>query len=256
MELRQYWDVIWRRRWLVLAIIVLVGLFSAYSFFTTPRTYELETVYTVRYPQTAADGDNGTTVTPLPIVFNYEGYYYYLSSEYQVDDFTQIVKTDAFADAVLKVMQERLSNNQVGDLVDPAKYRSDLQKLRPQEVVQILGADRRHRELRIFTEAPTRDLAKNLMDAAGVVLTEARYQPVRGQFEDTPIFGQMDLVTYESIESSTSQEIINAAIRLVMGIVAAVALAFLLEYLDNSVRDERDARKVLDLPVIGAIPRT
>ena len=38
-------------------------------------------------------------------------------------------------------------------------------------------------------------------------------------------------------------------------ICLALALAFLLEYLDNSVRDERDARKVLDLPVLGMIPR-
>ena len=256
MELRQYWNVIWKRRWLVLAIIVLAGLFSSYSFFTTPRTYELDTTYTVRYPQVPANGDNGTSVTPPPVVFNYEGYYYYLSSEYQVDDFTQIVETDAFAEAVIKVMQERLANNQTKDLLDPAKYRSDLEKLRPQEVVEMMGADRKHRHLRIFIAAPSRDLAKHIMDAAGIVLTEARYQPFRGQFDEHPIFGQMDIVTYESLESSTSQEIINAAIRLTLGIVAALAIVFLLEYLDNSVRDERDANKVLDLPVIGAIPRT
>jgi capsular polysaccharide biosynthesis protein len=257
MELRQYWNVIWKRRWLVLAIIVLAGAFSAYSFLTTQRTYELDTEYTVRYPQTAANGDNGTiTDTPAIILSDYKGYYYYLSSEYQVDDFTRIVETDAFAEAVIKVMQERLSNNQTRDLLDPAKYRSDLEKLRPQEVVEWMGADRKHRELRLFIEAPSRDLAKHIMDAAGEVLTEARYQPVRGRFDDRPIFGQLDMVTYESLESSTSREVINAAIRLFMGIVAALAIVFLLEYLDNSVRDERDAHKVLDLPVIGAIPRT
>jgi capsular polysaccharide biosynthesis protein len=40
-----------------------------------------------------------------------------------------------------------------------------------------------------------------------------------------------------------------------MGLVLALALAFLLEYLDNSVRDERDARRVLDMPVLGTIPK-
>ena len=256
MELRQYWNVIWKRRWLVLAIIVLAGLFSAYSFFTTSRTYELETIYTVRYPQATADGDNGaTTPAVAPIVFNYEGYYYYLSSEYQVDDFTQIVETDAFAEAVIKVMQDRLSNNQA-NVLDPTKYKSDLEKLRPQDVADWMGADRKHRELRLFIVGPTRDLTKNIMDAAAVVLTEARYEPLRGEFDDRPIVGQMDVVAYEDIKSSTSQETINAAIRLFMGIVAALAIVFLLEYLDNSVRDERDAHKVLDLPVIGAIPRT
>ncbi len=40
-----------------------------------------------------------------------------------------------------------------------------------------------------------------------------------------------------------------------LGVVAAIVLAFLLEYLDNSVRDERDAKRILELPVLGAIPK-
>jgi capsular polysaccharide biosynthesis protein len=59
----------------------------------------------------------------------------------------------------------------------------------------------------------------------------------------------------EEIQSSTGREIINAGIRVLIGLVFALALAFLLEYLDNTVRDERDARRVLDMPVLGTIPK-
>ena len=258
MELRQYWNVIWRRRWLVLAIIMVATLFSVYSFLTTPRTYELESVFTVRYPQAEANNaDNGGTNDPQPpivYVSDYKGYYFYLSSEYQVDDFTQIVETDAFGDAVLKTMQDRFSKNQIV-VSDTVKFKSDLEKLRPMDIVDMIGADRSHRELRVFTVAPTRDLTKNIMDSIGIVLTESRYEPVRGKLDDRPIVAQFDMITYDQIKSSTSKEVTNTIVRIILGIVAALAIAFFLEYLDNSVRDERDARRVLDLPVIGAIPR-
>ncbi len=251
MELRQYWNVIWRRRWLVLAIVALATLFSAYSFLTAPRVYSSEATFAVRYPQPVS--------TPGPdsggrLVFDYAGYYVYLSSEYQVDDFTQVIESDAFGSAVLKTMQDEYS---AGRMVvsDTAKFKADLDKLTSQDIVDIVGADRRHRELRVFAVASSRDLAKNIMDAAGIVLTEARYQPVRGKLPDKPIFAQLDDVTYDEITTSTSKETTNAITRIIMGLVAAVAIAFLLEYLDNSVRDEKDARKVLDLPVLGAIPR-
>jgi capsular polysaccharide biosynthesis protein len=252
MELRQYWGVIWRRRWLVLAVAVLAGLFSLYSFLTTPRIYESEATFAVRFVQDEEaepnpDGSAG-------VFINYADYYKFLTSEYLVDDFTQIIESDSFGSAVLRTIQDEMVQ---GRLVvsDTARFRSDLQKLRARDVVAMVGADRRHRELRVFIEAPTRDMAVSIIKAAGIVLTDARYEPVAGRLIDRPVVAQLDEVSYNDVESSTQREITNTIVRFLMGLVAAIAVAFLLEYLDNSVRDERDARKVLDLPVIGAIPR-
>ncbi|RSK28867.1 capsular biosynthesis protein [Bacillus sp. HMF5848] len=49
------------------------------------------------------------------------------------------------------------------------------------------------------------------------------------------------------------QPTLNMAIALVVGLMAAVGLAFLLEYLDNTVKSEQDIEKLLELPVLGAI---
>lgn len=49
------------------------------------------------------------------------------------------------------------------------------------------------------------------------------------------------------------QPILNIAIALVVGLMAGVGLAFLLEYLDNTIKNEQDIEKVLELPVLGAI---
>jgi capsular polysaccharide biosynthesis protein len=46
---------------------------------------------------------------------------------------------------------------------------------------------------------------------------------------------------------------LNMAIALVVGLMAGVGLAFLLEYLDNTIKNEQDIENQLGLPVLGAI---
>lgn len=46
---------------------------------------------------------------------------------------------------------------------------------------------------------------------------------------------------------------LNIAIAIVLGLMVGVGLAFLLEYLDNTIKTEQDIEKYLDLPVMGTI---
>ncbi|MCM3033896.1 YveK family protein [Niallia sp. MER 6] len=46
---------------------------------------------------------------------------------------------------------------------------------------------------------------------------------------------------------------INIIIAGVIGLLVGIGLAFLLEYLDNTIKNESDVEKLLDLPVLGAI---
>ncbi|MGP9076932.1 YveK family protein [Geobacillus thermodenitrificans subsp. calidus] len=47
--------------------------------------------------------------------------------------------------------------------------------------------------------------------------------------------------------------LLNMAIAFVVGLMAGVGLAFLLEYLDNTIKTEADVEKHLGLPVLGSI---
>ncbi|MCA0987060.1 YveK family protein [Guptibacillus algicola] len=47
--------------------------------------------------------------------------------------------------------------------------------------------------------------------------------------------------------------ILNMVIALVVGLMVGVGLAFLLDYLDNTIKDENDIEKLLGLPVLGTI---
>ncbi|MGE5674977.1 MAG: YveK family protein [Mycobacterium leprae] len=47
---------------------------------------------------------------------------------------------------------------------------------------------------------------------------------------------------------------LNVAIAFVLGLMAAVGLAFLLEYLDTTIKTPEDVARYLNLPVLGSIP--
>jgi capsular polysaccharide biosynthesis protein len=46
---------------------------------------------------------------------------------------------------------------------------------------------------------------------------------------------------------------LNMAIAFVVGLMTGVGIAFLLEYLDNTIKTEQDIERILELPVLGAI---
>ncbi|MED4694888.1 YveK family protein [Peribacillus frigoritolerans] len=49
--------------------------------------------------------------------------------------------------------------------------------------------------------------------------------------------------------------LLNIAIAVVIGLMAGIGLAFLLEYMDNTIRDEKDIETLLDLPLLGSIQK-
>ena len=49
--------------------------------------------------------------------------------------------------------------------------------------------------------------------------------------------------------------LLNIAIAIVVGLMAGIGLAFLLEYLDNTLKDGHDVETYLDMPVLGSIQK-
>ena len=48
--------------------------------------------------------------------------------------------------------------------------------------------------------------------------------------------------------------VLNIAIAMILGLMMSVFIAFVLEYMDNTIKTENDVQKYLDLPVLGLIP--
>lgn len=49
------------------------------------------------------------------------------------------------------------------------------------------------------------------------------------------------------------QPLLNVAIALIVGLMAGVGIAFLLEYFNNTIKNEQDVEKILGLPILGVI---
>ncbi|MDN3019171.1 Wzz/FepE/Etk N-terminal domain-containing protein [Paenibacillus sp. BSR1-1] len=49
------------------------------------------------------------------------------------------------------------------------------------------------------------------------------------------------------------RKLLNVAIAIVVGLMAGVGLAFLLEYFNNTIKNEQDIEKILELPILGII---
>lgn len=49
--------------------------------------------------------------------------------------------------------------------------------------------------------------------------------------------------------------VLNIAIAVVVGLMAGVGLAFLLEFMDNTIKDEKDIETLLELPLLGSIQK-
>ncbi|MBM7839521.1 capsular polysaccharide biosynthesis protein [Alkalihalobacillus xiaoxiensis] len=57
----------------------------------------------------------------------------------------------------------------------------------------------------------------------------------------------------ENPSPSSPNTILNIAIAFVVGLMGAVGLAFLFEYLDTTIKTEKDIENILNLPVLGAV---
>ncbi len=76
--------------------------------------------------------------------------------------------------------------------------------------------------------------------------------------EVTSVQGQKNLEVVNPALSSNipvaPKAAINVAIALVLGLLVGGGLAFLLEYMDDSIHSEDDVKRVLDLPLLTVIP--
>jgi len=128
-------------------------------------------------------------------------------------------------------------------------------------VLGTLSADRKHRILSITAQTGSFGNAPAFAMAAADVLTDQTLShsaaplltPV--QIQDNAEFGLLDTTDAGGTQSNRRRLALNAGIGVILGIVAGLALAFLVEYLDTRLRDESDAERLLGVPVLGSIPR-
>jgi capsular polysaccharide biosynthesis protein len=218
MELRQYWEIVWRRWWL---IAILVGVVLVVSL-VTYRQPEPVYVASMRFaigiegeePVNAASGEGRSDA--------------WLASEYLADDLSEVLKGGDFA---------RRISERTGFAV-PAGA---------------IFASREHRIMTVTITWSDRDQVQAIAEAVGAAVEDggAEYFP-----QLSGIDAQAVLIDGPGIGQAgrSLRQKLDLPIRLFVALVAGVALAFLWEALDDTIRNRKDMES-LGTSVLGEIPR-
>jgi capsular polysaccharide biosynthesis protein len=226
MELKDYARVIWRYLWLIVALVVVVGV-GSFIFRAQPAPqYQASVRFTI-----GVNAPPATQVTGYdPILTAYQ------ASEYIRDDFVEIIQSDSFADDV----NAALAKQGVGDIkVSRGNISAAVEKQR--RLMSMTVTWNNPEQAAKVAEAAVKNLGEN----------NAKY------FAQLGATGAMVAVIDKpgvSRVGASLREQLDIPIRVLIALLAGIALAFILDYLDNSVRDARDA-EALGLRVVGEIPR-
>jgi protein tyrosine kinase modulator len=225
MQLRRYWAVV-RRRWRIVALVVgLAAVVGGLAFALTPRQFTAEVQLLLnRTPNQSA------AATPD---FRFDDYYRFLATEYVLDDLVELARGNMFALAV----QERLHGRGIYDFSDEQIQRS-------------LKPERAHRILTVEVVAPSRELALALSQAVEETLT------ANPDVTQPPDGSKINLKTIHRdpvARSNWQRTALTYGLQLALALLLGLGLAFLLDYLDDRVRDADDAA-ALGAPLLGRLP--
>lgn len=227
-ELRDYWRIVRRRWWLPVVLTVLVALVSAFElrpWQSPPSTYSA-TIRLLLGVAPAAAADRTA----------YDPYYYaWQTSEYLVDDFTEVVRSSLFA-------------QQVSGRLDSAGL------IIPAGAIQgSSDTGRQHRILSLTVNWPNADQLRLIMSAIVAELAENSTFYFQQLGTDTAIVTLLDQPELITIGPSLRQQL-SWPLRVFLGFAVGVGLLFLLDYLDTSVR-KVDELEAMGFVVLGTIPR-
>jgi protein tyrosine kinase modulator len=220
MELREYWHILRRRWWVPVLLIVLVAALTPFTYHPSSPVYQAS----IRFTIGVSANRNVTGVDPLLTS--------YQASEYIRDDFVEILHSEMFAADVntnLEGTNLKIDKNAIAGSVE-----------------------KQHRIMSMSITWGDEKQAGVIASAAAKALEtqNAKYFKQLGSegasvtIIDGPDVGPV---------SPSLRERLDIPIRLGLALAAGVLLAFLWDYLDDSVRDAREL-EAMGLKVIGEIP--
>lgn len=228
MELKDYLAILWHRWYLVLLVpaLVLVGV-VVQATQTKPSYTATARVAVTHAPEVEP---------PQPDYFRYDDYYTYLASEYLIDDLVEVVRGNVFAADVAKTIDET-----TGIQVSPG------------EIQGAISSDRLNRILSIHVTLPDANRATLIAQAAATTLESNAASFFGPGSPATPAIVTAVQIP-EGAASNLNRQRFIQAVQVLMALFAGVLLAFLVNYLDDTLRSPEMVSAALRVPVIGTIP--
>ena len=222
MELRAYGAVLRRHLRLILLITIATFVISAVLALRGPGSYTSTMRLAVSVIPDARVGD----------FFKYDAYYSWLSSEYLADDLSEVIRSEAFAQDV---------SAEMGYEVDATA------------IANTTRAKKTHRLLDITVAAASPQQAMQISEAIERVINTRLHEYLAFMQVNN---GYVRILNRPKVARTNALPLAGAEImlRTLAGAFAAMGLAFLLDYLDDKLRDRRQVESFLGAPVLAEIP--
>jgi capsular polysaccharide biosynthesis protein len=257
VELRAYWAIFVRRFWIIALVVGVVALFAAYQYY---HLYKMPGA--LKAYQSTTTIRIGLLDRVNPTDTNYADYV--TASQALADEFTtgSIFTTPEFTRQIAQQIEserpqieQRFPGQDLGDITNAAAIGSSLTATRNYGLVT----------LNVNWSTPAGAWA--IADATGKVSTTSI-----GKYIDFVVRSDKVATTNGQGQDLASAEVANAATDpiaapgpsankpvillalIAVALVIGLALAFLIEYLDDRIRSAYEAENLLQLPVYGEIP--
>ncbi len=221
MELKEYILLIKRRLWILLVITMISTACTAiYVNYFCDSIYES---ITTLYVGSQTREESGIAYNDL------------LMGQFLVKDYREIAKSRT---VVQQVVDELILEGELNPGFDSLSLSKKIS-------VNLLG-DTRVIEIKLEDTDPYR--AKTLADRIAVVFMEKVRQLVK--IDNIEIIDEANLPD----KPSRPRKARDIAVAAFIGILAGLGTAFLIEYLDSTIKSPEDVEKYLELHVLGVVP--
>ncbi|WP_027631822.1 YveK family protein [Clostridium hydrogeniformans] len=216
MELKEYLHIV-KKRWLLILSVTLVSIFIAAlaSFLIIKPTYKADISVIVGNSQEANA--------------NKQNYNDVIMYQKLVKTYSEFTKTRLVSEDVI---------NELGLSMTPDKLLS-MVSVAPKGDTEFITISVKSKK-----PAEARDIANQLAKSLKKVSNEVK------KADNVQLVDEAVLPT----SPASPKPFLNMGIAFVLGIFISVGIVFLIEYLDNTVKSSDEIEKMLDIPVIGAIP--
>ncbi|MBE6083402.1 MAG: hypothetical protein E7205_12040 [Tissierellaceae bacterium] len=219
ISLREYFFVLIKRLWLILLLTVMcIGASGIISFYVLKPEYQTFTTLMVGRPKDYQNTNQQLDYNEIMV------------NQQLVTTYGELVKSRVVADDVIRDLKLDISFDEFKDKVNVNLVKdTEIIKIEVTDGDPELAAAIANKTAEVFM-----DKVKDIMNIENVQIID------RAQVTDKPV---------------KPRPFLNMAIAGVLGLMAGIFLAFILEYFDNTIKTQEDVQKYLGLSVIGTIPK-
>ena len=219
ISLREYFFVLIKRLWLILLLTVIcIGASGIISFYVLKPEYQTFTTLMVGRPKDYQNTNQQLDYNEIMV------------NQQLVTTYGELVKSRVVADDVIRDLKLDIPFDEFKDKVNVNLVKdTEIIKIEVTDGDSELAAAIANKTAEVFM-----DKVKDIMNIENVQIID------RAQVTDKPV---------------KPRPFLNMAIAGVLGLMAGIFLAFILEYFDNTIKTQEDVQKYLGLSVIGTIPK-